>query len=285
VHLQVAQELALATRDPILFCGYRWITWSSFTLAIRSIRCRILDQDLPSADFDGLYSFYENAETMARRRTVSWYDSECPRAVASAALRVNNLADIREAGPEAKFAEQFERTLFLQATDPRDHIFAILGISQSTSGFLKADYTSSKEQVAMEATAFIMQGDLAMYMRTRLWEYKHNVAGLTKSPFIDASQTTTPSWAPDLGVLGQRTLNDRFVPPSDEIQSVIEASNCVAPILQFSQDFKILYTAGYYMGRVFYNDIDMSVGRFKTDRGYQGRQPMRETLPDSTILV
>jgi hypothetical protein len=289
VHLQVAQELVLASRDPIILCGDRRITWSSFARAIRSIRNRILNDQLANPEHTTLdyLRLYHKSEKLTVRETatINWYDSEGPRAVASAALRVDNLAEIREAGLEAGFVEQFERTIFMQATDPRDHIFAILGMSQFIRGTLKADYTKSKEQVATEATAFFMRNDLAMYMRTRLWEYKHDVVGLTESPFVDARQATTPSWAPDLEVLGRRALSEHFVPPSYEIQHVLRASAGVAPIMHFSDDFKVLYTAVYDLGSVIENYIDVRGGRFGTDKGYWGRHPLRKALPDSTVLV
>jgi hypothetical protein len=97
----VAQELGLASHDPFVVCGDRWVTWSLFADFVRSLNWRILSHPLSAVDRDAP----RGVQYFDKHNGTRWYvpDLDCQKAVASVAVRVNNLADIRKAGKEASF--------------------------------------------------------------------------------------------------------------------------------------------------------------------------------------
>jgi len=183
----VAQELALASREPLIICGASYLGWSRFSAAVRLVRARILNEPhtlenegetyLKELDNDNIF---KRAIQSVQVKASSYYDEDVPQSVASKALRVSNLAEIRAAGRQAKFSEQLQRTLYMQATDARDRVFALVGLSTFTKQAIVADYTKDKERVAAEITALLIQDDLVGYMKTRLWEYKRYGSGFAK---------------------------------------------------------------------------------------------------------
>jgi len=183
----VAQELALASREPLIMCGTRCLGWSRFSAAVRLVRARILNElytlenegktYLKKLDSDNIF---KRAIQSVHAEDYSYYDEDVPQSVASKALRVSNLAEIRAAGRQAKFSEQLQRTLYMQATDARDRVFALVGLSTFMKQALVADYTKDKERVAAETTALLVQDDLVGYMTARLWEYKRYGSGFAK---------------------------------------------------------------------------------------------------------
>lgn len=88
-------------------------------------------------------------------------------------------------------------TLHHEATDPRDHIFALLGIATETSGMsrwppeLLPDYRESSQRVFRRATTYlIMQsGRLTPLL----------LAGMGEHIESESSEEVLPSWVPDYG--------------------------------------------------------------------------------------
>jgi hypothetical protein len=98
----------------------------------------------------------------------------------------------------------------------------------------------------------------------------------------DASQA--PSWAPDLDILGHRSPH---YPPFQspvmlDHRSLLRLGG-LAPIARFSDDLRVLYTKGFFMGRVIKKgSFD---GRFATDHHSHGYRALRESLLHSAMLV
>jgi hypothetical protein len=98
---------------------------------------------------------------------------------------------VAKASCNRHFSSQFLRTLHLSASDPRDKIFGILGISAFYGTSIVPDYTKSTEEVLLNATvAMLRESTLAMYyfmplQPPRASESLEIVSGL-------------PSWVPDL---------------------------------------------------------------------------------------
>jgi hypothetical protein len=107
------------------------------------------------------------------------------------------LARVSKATSERPFNSQLYRTLHLTASDPRDKIYSILGISTFSGPPIRPDYSKSVQMVFAEAVVTLLheaQWDIYMHaplQPLRLWlEIEHDVLpGL-------------PSWVPDLRIEG-----------------------------------------------------------------------------------
>jgi len=91
-----------------------------------------------------------------------------------------------------------------------------------------------------------------------------------------------PSWAPDLEIIGQRSLNQLYMPPTEAIRRALEASRGIAPIVKFRSDHHVLFTLGYNMGKAVEKQAN---GGSKTDRNYHGTSPLGESERLSATLV
>jgi hypothetical protein len=84
---------------------------------------------------------------------------------------------------------QLERTLHLAATDPRDKVYSILGISEFADVPIKPDYGKSTRMVYSEAVACLLRENLPMiYFVTNLQPTRQE-SDLNKSRHL-------PSWVP-----------------------------------------------------------------------------------------
>lgn len=289
----VAQELALASRDPIVLCGPNIVRWSHFAATVQVIRARILDETIMPGVRDHLGELKDPVSDRARisrRLKENYRKSHDPDmesiAVASKALRVSKLAEIRDMGDRATLADQIERTLYMQASDPRDRIFALSALTKSSSQKVMADYTKPTEQVAVEVAALLIRHDFVGYMTTRLWEHTRYPTGHTPGysmPLIFPSTSVVPSFCPELEVLGRRSLNSRFAPPATAIRQIMARRTGMLPIADFTKDCRELMTLGYDMGRV--TTIDPSGGGFVTSKNYHGYAPFNDEPPFELLLV
>ncbi|KAH6491790.1 hypothetical protein HBI55_141090 [Parastagonospora nodorum] len=93
------------------------------------------------------------------------------------------------------FSSQLCRTVHLSATDPRDKVFSIIGISDPSSTDIKPDYTMSCQGVfAAAAAAVLREGKFAIYFHAPLHPLRQSQK-LRKLPHL-------PSWVPDLRITG-----------------------------------------------------------------------------------
>jgi hypothetical protein len=171
---------------------------------------------------------------------------------------------------------------------PQTHgtVFAILAISKFGETVIKADYIRTKGVVASEAAALVMWEGFASYLEGKLWEQKRFIMGGTgrypTALLQDASQAS--SWAPNLDILGHRSPHYHpFQSPVLPVHRSLLRLGGLAPIARFSDDLRVLYTEGFFMGRVIKKgSFD---GRFATDHNYHGYHALRESLPHSAMLV
>jgi hypothetical protein len=254
----VAQELALAARDPMVLCGVDVVYWSRFATTIKKLRVHILHKPT----------------------------GEVALAVASKALRVSNLARIRETGRHASLADRIQRTLYMQASDPRDRIFALSALTSSLTHQVVADYTKSKEQVAAEVAALLIQEDFVGYMWTRLWEHKHYNTGMTPEYLETTGSWTSyepPSFSADLEALGRKALRDVCKPPLTDLRLALNVSRGVLPIADFTSDCREMMTLGYDMGHVTF--LNARNGKFRTSKDYTGVAPFQDMPRFDIFLV
>ncbi|KAH7391079.1 heterokaryon incompatibility protein-domain-containing protein [Phaeosphaeria sp. MPI-PUGE-AT-0046c] len=95
------------------------------------------------------------------------------------------------------FSTQLLRTMHLSATDPRDKVFGILGISSFQNTNIEPDYTKSTQQVYIDAACRALHDDkLAMYYFAPLQAY-------SDAPSITLDKLSgMPSWIPDFSIEG-----------------------------------------------------------------------------------
>jgi hypothetical protein len=107
------------------------------------------------------------------------------------------------------FSRQFLRTLHLLASDPRDKIFGILGISNFRGTCIVPDYTKSTEEVLLNATiTLIRENTLALYYFMPLQPSRARQGLETVSG--------RPSWVPDLLLARAPYVGERNSFPSDK---------------------------------------------------------------------
>jgi hypothetical protein len=93
------------------------------------------------------------------------------------------------------FSSQICRTVHLSATNPRDKIFSLLGISGFSTKSIEPDYTKSLQTVFQEAMAALLRdGKLGIYYYAPLHPLR---GGNDPKPL-----PTLPSWVPDLRITG-----------------------------------------------------------------------------------
>jgi hypothetical protein len=91
------------------------------------------------------------------------------------------------------FDSQLRRTLHLAATDPRDKVYSILGISVLSEAPIKPDYGKSTRMVYSEAVACLLREKrMMLYFATSLQPAKRRSISDKPAHF--------PSWVPDLSV-------------------------------------------------------------------------------------
>ncbi len=102
-------------------------------------------------------------------------------------LRIEGIASARgsiRAGKELGFIEMLLNSRRLNATDPRDHVFAIQGLVQKLPDHLRPDYEKSAKAVYTEAATYVA--------------VHHDVIWLLRMAGIGhVRKITAPSWVPD----------------------------------------------------------------------------------------
>ncbi|KAH7079908.1 heterokaryon incompatibility protein-domain-containing protein [Paraphoma chrysanthemicola] len=111
------------------------------------------------------------------------------------------MAKVTQAKTDVHFASQLCRTVHLSASDPRDKVFSILGISGFSGERIMPDYTKSVQRVFSEAMAVMLQDEkLEIYCYAPLQpSHRHHVPGRSSG---------LPSWVPDLRNPGGAYLKD-----------------------------------------------------------------------------
>ncbi|KAJ4374622.1 hypothetical protein N0V86_007494 [Didymella sp. IMI 355093] len=172
------------------------------------------------------------------------------------------------------FAYQLRRTLYLSATDPRDKVFGLLGISEFESEGLLADYTKSLTEVYTEATAFmLLNGYVSMYFESPLRPVQDRHIRL-------GYPSDWPTWVPNFAFATKTKANDRsfnaarrsysilLEPPMDNLPLILnikpeERVDMLAqdlpqslPAAQLSTDCTRLSTYGLLAGTIMATSKD-----------------------------
>ncbi|KAK0720156.1 heterokaryon incompatibility protein-domain-containing protein [Lasiosphaeris hirsuta] len=187
----VVQELALA-RSVTLVCGSHIIPWKKLNSILAFVKSKRWYHHLSTEKIGhiaevqrspGIYrNFLESKTEFVMAATT----------LASTRRHITDLSPTRPPMPLAKLIHSHRETL---ATDPRDKVYAFLGLadspflSRSQQMPIKADYSIPVHKVytAISTSLMIAQGDLSLLSHVQ-----------------DASRTRTPgipSWVPDYSVV------------------------------------------------------------------------------------
>jgi hypothetical protein len=164
------------------------------------------------------------------------------------------------------FDVQFHRTLHLSATDPRDKIYSILGISNFQGSPITPEYSLPISKVFSMAAASLLREDrLTLYFSLALQPAR--VRSLL------SNMPNLPSWVPDLripsefrretngeeiqrsyhnpmGIISTDSLSVTF--PTMSLQKTLIAicERLPLPVARFSDDLNTLYAPGVLIGTI-----------------------------------
>lgn len=181
--LWVIQEIALATQDPMVGCGNRWLPWKVIGNALKRAHAAVSNAN--SDDNGGNYYRYE-----ALRNEVVHSDDY--RELARIRREIQGSRTVRISyrnTPSTNLLELLANTRYKHATNPCDKIYALLGLIRSRAGddsMLKTplipDYDKTCWRVFREATKFAM-------------ETEESLAVLQCKNHLNRPEL--PSWVPD----------------------------------------------------------------------------------------
>lgn len=194
----IVQEISAARIEPLVGCGQKWLPWS---------------------DFEKVDDLIGEQETK--------YDSTGKDVINP----ISNLRAIRQ-GTQSKLATSVWRklSLLLKATlvcecgDPRDKVFALLGLTEETGqGKLIPDYSKSVSQVYAETIRYLI----------------HTERKLNELSFSQPSrQHELPTWVPDWSFRGYPAISSLY------LKDLYHASGASSPITRFSDNLSTLTARG-----------------------------------------
>lgn len=215
------QELLLAKNATIL-CGKQTMPWDNFCEGLELIEAR-----------------FENT-SRGMRNSIS-----CFYAYSDFKEMEEESADPSDHGKSRKLESIMQYTRIRHATDPRDKIIALYGVSQRLHGpILKPDYSKSISEVYTSNTASILQTENSLWPLDQTWSPSRR--GDLPSWVPDWSED--PRWSHDL----LAELGDGPPDPSDrEVINRWEGTDETAtPDFEISSDYKQLSISGYEVGVV-----------------------------------
>ncbi|KAJ4299359.1 hypothetical protein N0V90_004604 [Kalmusia sp. IMI 367209] len=194
--LWIVQELTLATRDPIIHCGFDTTSWTQFCGYIMRMRRAVTRPERLSIA-------YERAKVIAKTTAPKYSAIQSGSVVGERLLllglseRIEYLYEVRRSGRHANFAVQLYRTGPFEATDPRDKVFGLLGISSFSTTPIVPDYSKLVEQVFCEAMASVLRENFS---------YAYTLLPLLPLPSRAQNAVSVPSW-----LIHQAHLDTRIV--------------------------------------------------------------------------
>jgi hypothetical protein len=224
----VAQELVLSTNDPICCLGRRIFRWSTSVQHISELLQLIMKTAIPDQHTTAADAAHDLL----------------------AILTMFNLVELRNESARQSLWEVLQRTLRLEASDPRDKVYGVLGISKLAKP-LNPDYTLSAKVVFARAVATMVQeNEVRFYIDTPL-----QIREIETSEFSPDEL----SWVPDFAAWS-RSLSDQQFPRPDyvirssllqaswlELRKRMTADTCVARVCD---DYRILCVTGRILGAV-----------------------------------
>lgn len=140
----------------------------------------------------------------------------------------------RDDGDPTLFARLLHMVSHLDATDARDKIYGILGMTTFVGQPIQADYTKTKRRVYSEAMATIIRDSLHL--------------SYTKFPIVDSNKRGLPSWVGDIS--GKILAGGKILPDYRDIEEALPSSRAEVPPTTFSEDYETLHVGGVELGRV-----------------------------------
>ena len=125
-----------------------------------------------------------------------------------------------------------------EATDPRDRIFALVGLGNPSLALIQPDYKSSVVQVYAEFVCCIAQSEGLL-----LLDGSNGVGAECPSPALEG----LPSWVPDYTRIAERHVSSMRV---DETFTILGASGKLASRAAFSASNSVLHASGLLVDRV-----------------------------------
>ncbi|KAF1957543.1 HET-domain-containing protein [Byssothecium circinans] len=234
----VVQEFALAKQDPIICIGIHRIPWSRFFF---------LSQML----FGSMPIFHKQLECTTPSRTERMHIM-----YRRWSYRLNRLEKLRRRSSHGStLADQLDATADRSASDLRDKVFGLLGITLFVSSPIRADYSKSVQEVFSEASAVLIRDSfLCTYSHRPLYlqrdQNKHQRVDIPK----------LPSWVFDLTIDTQKVPGGkigiaRYSLPDGLVSKKRLAINLEKlprpmPFVNFPDGYETLYTIGKYLGTV-----------------------------------
>lgn len=225
----VVQEMALAIKSPTLYLGQQSVRWDQFHDYLN-----MLDHLLQSRN--------------------SWGELLSSSGILDVKIRVNRLASIRRDASHRSttLMDQLARTSLLQATDPRDKVYGVLGICNASpfQTLIVPDYSKSVQQVFIEATQTML-----LHMCPYFCFPLRPPHDQPLEPLVEP--LNLPSWALDLTIESRTTLSSSEIAhPFNYYSRSLDFRNLVAsvplsrPCSSFSADLQELHTFGVHIGTV-----------------------------------
>ena len=173
--LWIAQELALST-DPNVLIGHQFLRWNCFHDFVSRLDDRVAAMGGHTEDWPPLTSYYFHR----------------------ASQRIIELG-IMMIGTNASLIEQLKTTASLLASDPRDKVYGLLNICQSTFDHveIKPDYTKSVQRIFAEVTFALLLESGCPYAILPLQPQHSDTSRRTMIP---TRMTGLPSWVLDLTI-------------------------------------------------------------------------------------
>ncbi|KAI2466847.1 HET-domain-containing protein [Annulohypoxylon bovei var. microspora] len=217
----IIQELAMAREDPLLVCGRKFVTWSTFMKASEFVSRKIFTEigmvrhKKPGNDDQdtlGINSTEESSDPFWEREE----DIEI-----TAKWKIDVLHDLYKA-MRSKGGYSLRNLLLIsrtsEATDPRDRVYALLGLlntdtldPHSSDNSIEVDYRKPTAAVYTDAMAHIFAQGEGPYFLSGMF-----LPGISASaPHIPSlppttPQPTLPSWVPDFS----RQVAKKAIKPS-----------------------------------------------------------------------
>lgn len=220
--LWVVQEVAVSSKDLMLGCGARWLPWEALVLVMGSMYTLALDASFEMrSGVELAVNRYRELDKMRKQIQGTLPDIHSPsKAALTEKAKTNAL-------------ELMNISVSRLATDPRDHIYALLGLMRSKSGKdsrldhgLVPDYSKTYSHVFCEATKAIMETEKTL----EILQFKNHL-----------SSSGLPSWVPDFSIDWTRTFPKLGSDDDWRNQSVFQS---IRGTDRISPDLKTLHACG-----------------------------------------
>lgn len=239
--LWVLQELVMSMNDPMVYIGRFRIPWSDF--------------ESGAIYLSGVYLEHT-------RMRLSEEDMNLSRATLNESAKIKGFGRLRECGRESSLEVRLFDSMLQTATDPRDHVYGILGISDVGQNILAPDYDLSVQAVFTKTVSVLLEYySPVLYC---VYPLRYRLNGVSTDI---AQNSDLPSWVPDLAGRATwkvyETREDKRWSPvmllrtpdiAPILRSFIERPKrpCIA---KFSEDYKTMFAIGSALGTITWASV------------------------------